>query len=150
MSKSDVKKYSEFVKSMEQDYSSIDKFLLNPKNKSLLYGYIGLTTEAGEIGDILKKYIFRPEGHHPTDTEFLEECGDSLFFLTLLLATKGCTLEDAIESNIAKLKTRYPNGFDLDRYLRSKRDKGKEALAMTNILKQRQYEEEEENEYEEI
>lgn len=72
------------------------------------YG-LGVTGEAGEVADLIKKHV----GHgHPLDVEKLKlELGDVLWYVAGLATVLGLTLEDVAAANIAKLTRRYPNGF---------------------------------------
>lgn len=74
---------------------------------------LGLTGEAGEVADILKKYI----GHgHALDREkVVKELGDVLWYVAVLAHRMGWTLEDVALVNIEKLRKRYPDGFSSER-----------------------------------
>ena len=75
-------------------------------NKSVL----GLTGEAGEVSDLVKKGIFHEKG---IDLEHLKkELGDCAWYLAMICDACGFTLDDVMQTNIDKLKTRYPKGFD--------------------------------------
>ena len=71
--------------------------------------------EAGELQNVVKKYIFH--GHRASETwpKVLDECGDVLWYLNALLFEFGMSLEDAAEYNIKKLMARYPEGFSSER-----------------------------------
>ena len=74
-----------------------------------LYG-LGLTGEAGEVADEVKKVLFHDK---PLDrAKLVNESGDVLWYLDRLLYAIDATLEDAMEANRAKLAIRYPAGFD--------------------------------------
>ena len=69
----------------------------------------GLMGELGEVIDLLKKHLFH---NHPLNKEKLKlELGDLLWYVATTATTAGIDLDDIAESNIAKLKTRYPEGF---------------------------------------
>ncbi len=70
---------------------------------------LGLTGEAGEVADILKKHL--RDGNSLDRMHLIEECGDVLFYVARILDTIGSTLEEAMLKNQAKLEVRYPNGF---------------------------------------
>lgn len=76
---------------------------------ALAWNALGLTGEAGEVADLIKKVI----GHgHALDVEKLKlELGDVLWYIAALANDLGITLQDIAEANIEKLKKRYPNGF---------------------------------------
>lgn len=66
---------------------------------------LGLCGEAGEIADYFKKVKY--QGHPFNKEKILEESGDVLFYLTLLLGLYGYTPTDARKFNINKLNERY-------------------------------------------
>jgi len=71
---------------------------------------LGITGEAGECADIIKKHMFHG---HPLDKEALaKELGDVCWYIAVTAHLIGYELEDIMELNIYKLNTRYPQGFD--------------------------------------
>lgn len=78
---------------------------------ALLNGVLGLTGEAGEVSDLVKKGIFHEKG---IDREHLEkELGDVMWYIALICQTCGFDLDDIMQMNVDKLKARYPEGFDV-------------------------------------
>ena len=76
----------------------------------LLNGALGLTGEAGEVSDLVKKGIFHEKG---IDLEHLKkECGDVLWYVAMICEACGFSLDDVMQTNIDKLIARYPDGFD--------------------------------------
>ena len=78
----------------------------------ILYACLGLSGESGEFIDIIKKWIF-----HEKDLDIYHlkrECGDILWYVTMLCYSFGWDIEEIMKINIEKLKTRYPNGFDIN------------------------------------
>ena len=70
---------------------------------------LGLTGEAGEVADIIKKHL---SGSKELDlTHLKEELGDVLWYIAEACDCFGFTLEDVAKFNIEKLKKRHPNGF---------------------------------------
>ena len=70
---------------------------------------LGLTGEAGEVADIIKKHL---AGAKELDLNHLkEELGDVLWYIAEACDCFGFTLEDVALNNIEKLKKRHPNGF---------------------------------------
>lgn len=82
----------------------------------LLNGCMGLNGEAGECINLLKKHLFR--GHELDRKKLAEELGDVLWYVTELATEAGYTLADIAQNNIAKLRRRYPEGFDPERSVR--------------------------------
>lgn len=76
----------------------------------LINGVLGLTGEAGEVSDLVKKGVFHEKG---IDLEHLKkELGDCAWYLAMICDACGFTLDDVMQTNIDKLKARYPKGFD--------------------------------------
>lgn len=76
----------------------------------LINGVLGLTGEAGEVSDLVKKGIFHEKG---IDLEHLKkELGDCAWYLAMICDACGFTLDDVMQTNIDKLRARYPKGFD--------------------------------------
>nr|DAG21149.1 MAG TPA: hypothetical protein [Caudoviricetes sp.] len=71
----------------------------------LVNAALGLTGEAGEVADIIKKHLY--QGHDLYPSEVIEELGDVLWYVTLM-----ADLGFVMQQNITKLKARYPDGFD--------------------------------------
>lgn len=75
----------------------------------LLHAGLGLTTEAGEFLDALKKHLFYGK---PLDLVNLrEELGDIMWYLAIACSALDTTFEQEQARNIAKLKARYPDKF---------------------------------------
>lgn len=75
----------------------------------LLNGALGITGEAGEVADMIKKHIFH--GHGLDTDALVKEIGDVCWYVALLCTAIGVDLASVMEKNIEKLKTRYPEGF---------------------------------------
>lgn len=75
----------------------------------LLNGALGLPGEAGEVADLVKKYIFH--GHDLNRGELVKEIGDVCWYLALLCHAIDISLEEVMIANIEKLRNRYPEGF---------------------------------------
>lgn len=77
---------------------------------------MGLSGEAGEVTDMLKKVVFH--GHALDTTELEKELGDVLWYTAALANTAGLSLAMIAEKNVAKLRARYPEGFDTERSIK--------------------------------
>lgn len=101
---------------------------------SILHASLGVMSEAGELADIVKKAQF---GEKAPDLDHLdEEFGDILWYVTLYALYRGTTLEELMEKNVAKLRVRYPSGFDPSKMEESGRDRAAEAAAMKGVVPQ--------------
>jgi NTP pyrophosphatase (non-canonical NTP hydrolase) len=84
-----------------------DRF--DEKNIRLLHALMGLTTEAGESLDALKKHLFY--GKPLDEVNLKEEMGDLFWYLAIMADTLGVSFEEIQERNIEKLKARYGEKF---------------------------------------
>ena len=87
----------------------------------VLNGVMGLNGEAGECIDIVKKAMF--QGHALDREKLIYEGSDCLWYLAELATGLGISMNEMAERNIAKLRARYPDGFDADRSINRKDDK---------------------------
>lgn len=101
-------------------------------DSNLIHAVLGIGTEAGEIQDLVKKNMFY---NKPLDILALkEECSDLLHYIQMLLEATDSSLEEIMAINVAKLTTRYPNGYTRDKAL--VRDKAAERRAMEEVEKE--------------
>lgn len=83
---------------------------LNQDNmEHILHAALGVTTEAGEIADQVKKHVYY--GKKLDRDNLIEESGDLAWYLVVLLQALNSSLDEALEKNIKKLKLRYGNSF---------------------------------------
>lgn len=76
----------------------------------VLNASLGLSGEVGELNDVLKKWIFHEK---QMDVEHLKrEISDVCWYLALMCDSFSFNLDEIMQINIDKLKTRYPQGFD--------------------------------------
>ena len=101
--------YRLFVASFDYEDNLNDqlKDLINPGE--LINGALGLTGEAGEVSDMIKKHIFH--GHDLDRDDLIKELGDVCWYVALISRALGVNLEEVMSLNIEKLKNRYPEGF---------------------------------------
>ncbi|WP_099301906.1 nucleoside triphosphate pyrophosphohydrolase family protein [Bacillus sp. Marseille-P3800] len=95
------------------DYQMLSSRTANRHENEILNYELGITGEAGEVADLIKKMQFH--GHDIDLQEFKKELGDVLWYLSQIARIAGLSLEEIAIANIDKLKNRYPNGFDSDR-----------------------------------
>lgn len=84
-----------------------------PSNAKIVYPTLGLTGEAGEVADKVKKVIRDKNGDFglaETKHNIAEEIGDVLWYMAALSHDLGYTLEEIAEMNYAKLKSRQVRG----------------------------------------
>lgn len=96
---------------------------MTPLKAELVHAAMGLTTEAGEFADAVKKHVFY---NKPLDVEnLIEEAGDLLFYLFDALTKIGVPVEIAIDRNVSKLNKRYKASFsDAEAAARADKEEG--------------------------
>lgn len=75
----------------------------------LLHGLLGKASELAELFEAVTPHVL---SDRPLDkVNVMEEVADSCWYDALLLDTIGVTMNQALETNIDKLKKRYPEKF---------------------------------------
>ena len=124
----DLNKYKEFVEAVtsveSNELAPMVQRLSDLENRSensdinmslLLTGGIGLSSETGELNEIIKKCIFQGK---PMDDETVFHCkrelGDIIWYWSTTCRSLGLDPNEVINENVNKLKARYPGGeFDV-------------------------------------
>ena len=109
------------------EYQRLAQRTANTKRPSdkLENACLGLAGECGEVCDVMKKALF--QGHTLDRPHLIEELGDCAWYLAEAASGLGVSLEDILLQNIAKLKRRYPAGFDPERSMnRAEMDAGQD------------------------
>lgn len=84
-------------------------------NKGRLHHAVfGLTSEAGEVAGILQKVY---QGHEFDKEHIKKELGDCLWMIAEACEALDLDMNDVMQTNIDKLKARYPEGFEAERSL---------------------------------
>jgi NTP pyrophosphatase (non-canonical NTP hydrolase) len=120
----DPKKYVEFVDAVtskeSQDYSNFTARLFQLEREGfptqrLLTAAVGMSAEAGEFTEVVKKIIFQGKPVNEDNIFHLKrELGDIMWYVAQACIGLGISLEEVIEMNVDKLKSRYPGGeFDV-------------------------------------
>ena len=98
------------------EYQKLAMTTLNPalsKQETLINGVMGLCGESGEVIDLVKKHLHQG---HPLDKEkLIKELGDIAWYLAEVAYVLDTDLDTVLEQNIAKIKARYPAGFDAEK-----------------------------------
>ena len=81
----------------------------------LLTAALGLTAEAGEFTEIVKKIILQGKPYNEENVFHMKrELGDICWYLAQACMALDTTFDEIIEMNVDKLKARYPGGeFDV-------------------------------------
>lgn len=81
----------------------------NPETIRILHAAMGLSTEAGELLDNLKKHLFY--GKDIDKVNLMEEMGDLDWYLNLLCHSLDITMDVISLANVQKLAARYGGKF---------------------------------------
>ena len=91
-----------------------DQFGTPPQR--LITAALGLSAEAGEFGDLVKKCLFQGKELNKENRELMiKELGDVMWYLSQGCMALGVTIDEVLWANIDKLEKRYPNGFEVVR-----------------------------------
>lgn len=94
---------------------------------NLIHASLGIAGEAGEIIDHVKKVAFNDR--YLDTNHIVEEIGDLLWYVNLMLDSLDVPWGTALAKNIAKLEARYPDlKFDADRAINRDVDAEKAAM----------------------
>ena len=120
-----LKDYQEFVDEVSSDATkNIDDFgdavdIVEEQGVEptrLLTASIGLSGEVGEFNDIVKKCFFQgKEMDEDVVTHLKSELGDVMWYIAQGCIALDISIEELMDINMAKLKDRYPKGFDKDK-----------------------------------
>ena len=124
MTKVDTEKYVEFVDAVTSQESKdgeaftariADLYASDFPTERLLTAAVGMSAEAGEFTEVIKKMIFQGK---PVNEENLfhlkRELGDVMWYVAQACMGLDISLDEVIEMNVEKLQARYPGGeFDV-------------------------------------
>lgn len=121
--------YIENAKKTESvNYENIASRLQSKSMIRILHSALGLSTEAGEILDAVKKHVYY--GKELDKVNLFEEVGDLFWYLAVMADELGFSFEDAMKKNNEKLEARYGSRFSSDKAI--DRDLGKERNVLEN------------------
>ena len=126
INKNELNQYQKFVDKVTSDASKnteklVDRLeYVDRKNihvSRILTAGIGLSGEVGEFNEIIKKALFQEkELDDQTVTHLKKELGDIMWYVAQACISLNSDIEEIIEINMAKLKSRYDKGsFDKDK-----------------------------------
>ena len=121
----DTEKYLDFVSGVTSQPSSDLATLLSRITEldvsddadipRLLTAALGLSAEAGEFTEVVKKIILQGKPYNEDNVFHMKrELGDICWYLAQACMALDTTFDEIIEMNVDKLKERYPGGeFDV-------------------------------------
>jgi NTP pyrophosphatase (non-canonical NTP hydrolase) len=116
--------YQQFVNSIVKQGDEIVR-QLTPQQAHLLHMAVGVSGEAGELLDAVKKHCVYQKQIDLDNIK--EEAGDILFYLTGLLNELDMSIEDCIIANREKLSKRYASGSYSNEQAIARADKAEEV-----------------------
>jgi NTP pyrophosphatase (non-canonical NTP hydrolase) len=122
----DLNKYVEFVNTTTSNPSKehtpfIDRLMeLREKGfptERLLTAAVGMSAEAGEFTEIVKKIVFQGKSVNEENLFHLKrELGDIMWYVSQACIGLDISIEEVIQMNFEKLNARYPEGaFSIER-----------------------------------
>ena len=121
----DTEKYLDFVDGVTSDPSKDFAQLLRRMTEldiedhcdvsHLLTAALGLTAEAGEFTEVVKKIILQGKPYNNENVFHMKrELGDICWYIAQACMALDTTFDEVIEMNVRKLEARYPGGeFDV-------------------------------------
>lgn len=95
------------VVDMDEFQKAARKFAIYSPKYKVVYPTLGLTSEAGEVSDKIKKWL---RDGQADKAEIAKELGDVLWYVAILAEDLGFTLSDVAEMNMEKLSNRKKRG----------------------------------------
>lgn len=99
----------------------------------LLRGFIGISSRTGELLNRYKKFMFY-HGEPFTRDEILIELSKLLFYIQMILDRFDSSIEEVMCINMAKLGSRYPDGYAHDKAITHLRDKKAERATVDKVI----------------
>lgn len=99
------------------EYQSLAARTINPNLADTVkadHALHGMVSEIGELHGIYQKFY---QGHEIDSDHVRKELGDLLWFIAEYCTANHWELDSIAELNIAKLKARYPEGFEAEKSL---------------------------------
>ena len=121
----DTEKYVDFVREVTSNESVHYAALLTRMNNleleddcnipPLITAAFGLTAEAGEFTEVVKKIILQGKPYNEENIFHMKrELGDICWYIAQACMALDTTFDEIIEMNVEKLEKRYPGGsFDV-------------------------------------
>ena len=121
----DTEKYVDFVREVTSNESVHYAALLTRMNNleleddcnipPLITAAFGLTAEAGEFTEVVKKIILQGKPYNEENVFHMKrELGDICWYLAQACMALDTSFDEIMEMNVDKLKARYPGGeFDV-------------------------------------
>ena len=120
----DFSRYEHFVDAVtsdaSKDFLSLSDRLVELDQKGanierLMTASVGMSAEAGEFTEIVKKMVFQGKPWNDANKHHLvTELGDIMWYVANACMALDISFDDVIATNVKKLEKRYPGGsFDV-------------------------------------
>lgn len=104
--------YQAFTKTVAKYHEIFSRHFGSESRSEYLYGALGLSGEAGEVADKIKKLFRDKDG--VVDDEFRDgikkELGDVLWYVARIADDFGIPLQEVADANYEKLRSRQDRG----------------------------------------
>ena len=133
MSKVDTEKYLDFVKGVTSE-PSLDWPVLASRLSELevtadcnvsqlMTAALGLTAEAGEFTEVVKKIVFQGKPYNEDNVFHMKrELGDICWYLAQAFMALDTNFDEILDMNIEKLSARYPDGTFNEYYSENRKE----------------------------
>lgn len=112
--------YPSFVHKLFKDPATIQE-TLTPEKINLLHAAVGISGEAGELLDAIKKHVVY---NKPIDiANVIEELGDLMFYMQAMMNQLDVSWPELEDNNMAKLSERYKGLTYSDKAAQERADK---------------------------
>jgi len=119
------------VSSEHDDSGHVKRFLMT-RNIRMMHATVGMATEAGELMEMLQDHIMY--GAEFDEVNAVEEIGDSFWYQGVAIDVLGTNVQQVMQTNIDKLRARYPDKFNEAAAIN--RDLKKEHAILANLDKE--------------
>lgn len=105
----------------------LETLSLDTVGTNYIHAALGIASEAGEMFEEFVKAAL--ENRELNKQNLIEEAGDVLWYVAMLLRELDVSFEEVAERNIAKLQKRFPEKFTKDNAINRDLDEEQKALA---------------------
>ena len=122
-----VDKHTTRIKTQGDALVEMEDFSYEGKvTHGMLHALLGIASETAEIAEEYNMSVV--EGREINKVNLVEEAGDIMWYLAMLLRELDTDFETVGEKNIAKLRVRYPEQFTEEAAVNRDTDKEEEVL----------------------
>lgn len=90
---------------------NLEELVEDRKQIEFVHGVVGIATESGELLELLQNFLNPAISQEIDIANLKEELGDLFWYIALLANAFGFTFEEIQQTNIEKLRQRFPEKF---------------------------------------